>query len=103
MPEPKTAEEVLNALDHRITRDGDWDTIEEALKVVQDYARQRVEAWREKACEAVCTLCDEGCPIEYDERGAYHKWQERDQDGDPVDVTDGCDAEALRTLPVEMP
>ena len=67
------------------------------------YARQRVEAWREKACEAVCTLCDEGCPIEYDERGAYHKWQERDQDGDPVDVTDGCDAEALRTLPVEMP
>ena len=49
MPEPKTAEEVLNALDHCITRDGDWDTIEEARKVVQDYARQQVEMWKEHA------------------------------------------------------
>ena len=47
MPKPKTAEELLEALDKFITRDGEWDTKGEALLACRAYARQQVEAWKE--------------------------------------------------------
>jgi len=43
MTEPKTAEDILEELDQYITRDGEWDTREEARAVLLAYARWILE------------------------------------------------------------
>ena len=99
MPEPKTAEEWAATCEGRTDEVGGNLLLCPAC--ARAYARQQVEAWKENSCKKLCPRCASNRPVQYDEQGAFHEWQEPGHDGNLITVTDDCDAEDLRAVPVE--